>query len=352
MVSLLLSPCHACGWGSEGHEIIGAVAWNRLASKSARLKVKQLLGEESLGTASTWADAVKKLEPWQLKAPLGSDQRALAGDPDSIAFVERFHPQSDPRTHKLIQGSMSWHYVDIPIGASGYNDPVLRPPMRDRVPLGDVVGKIGECIRILQDEAAGDSGAFGKRNALRMLVHLAGDIHQPLHVGCCYISRSAATPSDVLVKDPRLAQDQHSQSDEGGNLLFLSRGRAAENLHRFWDDDLVKDAVATTPGGRAAYTGHLSQEPPDAGWNLDGPMSEWAVRCANDSLIQARRAYDGIVVSDISPRSVQTPLGTASGFAIQLPFGYEADMSRLADLQLAKAGYRLARLLDQIWPDP
>ncbi len=295
---------------------------------------------------------MKRVEPWQLKRPVGLEQRKLAGDPDSIAFVERYHPQSNPQTHKLLQGSISWHYVDIPIGATGYNDAVIQPPMRERAPLGDVVGKIGDCIRVLVDASAPSEGAFGKRNALRMLVHLAEDIHQPLHVGCCYIATTAASPAEVLVRDPKLAQEQHLQSDEGGNLLFLSKGTAAENLHRFWDDDLVKDAENANPGGRSAMIERLSHLQAAADWSVDGSLDEWGTRCADDTLVVARRAYQGVAVSDPSPRSIKTALGPASGFAVTLPFGYEADMSRVADKQIAKAGYRLARLLDQIWPDP
>jgi nuclease S1 len=129
----LLAQAHA--WGPEGHSIVAEIAQRRLTPEAAA-KVREILGENaSLASIASWAD----------------DYRALHLD------------------------SADWHFVDIPLAADDYKEG------RDcaQTPQGDCV--IHELARSLRDLTDPASSAAQRRDALKFIVHLVGDVNQPLH---------------------------------------------------------------------------------------------------------------------------------------------------------------------------
>jgi hypothetical protein len=80
----------------------------------------------------------------------------------------------------------------------------------EKNPNGDALGKIKEFIAALE---AGSLSAEEERNAVRFLVHLIGDIHQPLHVG--------------------------TGTDRGGNDFTVIWFGEPSNLHRVWDSSMI-----------------------------------------------------------------------------------------------------------------
>ena len=106
-----------------------------------------------------------------------------------------------------IPGSMSWHFVNVPIWAHHY-DP------RDCRRQGCVVSKIADFKATLQDR---NLPVARRRTALRFLVHLVQDVHQPMHVA--------------------------DRNDRGGNNVQLRYGRYDNtNLHQVWDSGLLSRA--------------------------------------------------------------------------------------------------------------
>src|SRR5580692_11539863 len=125
--SLLLS-IFACasattvfGWGDEGHRTIGAMADKLIMGTAAAIHVHELLGDETLSTASVWADQVKGRR----------DQT-----PEMLQFKT-----NNPR-HSV------FHYTDIPFEEPAYRDDSIGATNVD------VVHAIPACILILQGRAA------------------------------------------------------------------------------------------------------------------------------------------------------------------------------------------------------
>lgn len=166
---LLMAPLWAWSsppfWSRTGHRVIGEVAQEHL-SRRARKAILQILEGEGLAEVANYGDAIK-----------------------SDTAYRKFSP---------------WHYVNFPADKRYTEVP--------HAPEGDVVMGIERCIAILKDPATHPGE---ERFYLKMLVHLVGDLHQPMHVG-----RAA---------------------DRGGNDIQLQWFNRGTNLHRVWDANLIDD---------------------------------------------------------------------------------------------------------------
>jgi hypothetical protein len=347
---LLVTPSLAAAWGAEGHEIVAAVAALRMTSAHAKQRVRQILGPgESLKEASTWADAVRhRTDPTQLP-------EALRLDSHSVRFVVESaegKPNSD---------NARWHFVNLPLGASDYRAilsayPNLPSPREPFASPRDIVHVITVCIERLRGHPVPGFDLTPK-NALRMLVHLVGDLHQPLHVGSGYVAAAPASPTGLLERDPNTIAERKLASDRGGNSLYY-KAHPAQQLHAHWDADLVATAMKSAAGGvhtvdtYAAYLAHLK---PAVSWAPKGPITTWSVQWANDSLAAARAAYAGVTPTDTKEREYEIVVGhgppkVVKGYPVALSPTYDTTNAAIVRDQLAKAGYRLARVLDAIWP--
>jgi hypothetical protein len=195
----------AFGWKPDGHRIVGELAQAQLKPQ-ARAEVARLLAgepEPTLPGVSGWADQLRIADP--------KDARA------------------------------NWHFVNFRSGECDY------VPARD-CPGGDcVIGAINRQFLVLSDRARPDAQ---RRDALKFLVHLVGDVHQPLH----------ASP----------------RRDKGGNDYQVSLDGRGTNLHLLWDTDLVTSRGLPP----AAYARELAARPPlpaDPTGSSDRPVVEWAL---------------------------------------------------------------------------
>lgn len=154
----------AHAWGPQGHQIIAALAWAQLAAP-ARAGVERLLAAEpgaTLVSVSTWADENRSPE------------------------------------------TAAWHYVNFPRGQCAYD-------ARRDCPDGQcVVAALDTQLALLASGAPGNQRLV----ALKWVVHLAGDVHQPLHAG-------------------------HAD-DRGGNRYQLQAFGLGTNLHALWDSGLLQ----------------------------------------------------------------------------------------------------------------
>ena len=171
LLILLLLPTvlFADDWGKTGHRVIGQIAQDNLTPQ-ARGAINLLLGGETLATASTYADEIRS-------------------NPDYDGFA-------------------IWHYVNLPLDKK-YGEVEHTQE--------NVVTAIQKCINVLTDE---NSSKEDRIFHLKFLVHLVGDIHQPLHTG--------------------------RKEDYGGSKIRLKfKGRKAEetntNLHVLWDTNMIDD---------------------------------------------------------------------------------------------------------------
>jgi nuclease S1 len=260
-ILLLALSGRVLAWGYEGHRITAEIAEQFLEPETSR-QVRELLALDNattLAEVSTWADQIRP-------------QR----------------PQTAP-----------WHFVDIPIhppaGTPEGYDPARDCPRRDCV-----VAKIGEMAVILKDKTAPPRERL---EALKFLVHLVADIHQPL--------------------------DAADDGDHGGNDIHVEFMGRPTNLHAVWDSGIL---AAAGISDERAYALALARSITPALAQLwrGGTAADWA----NDSyLIASRMIYSG--------------WPHAPG---ELPASYEQAAIHVVNVQLGKAGVRLAAVLNAALP--
>jgi hypothetical protein len=239
---LSLLPGQTLAWNAKGHRIIARLAWEQLDAQTKNEVVK-LLGnsnsdDDPLTAVATWADDIS------VKSP----------------------------------ASRKWHVVEIPANVSSYS------PSRDCPGKNCLVERINIYRYQLQN------GSRAERvEALKYLVHLIGDLHQPLH---CY-----------------------EKGDFGGNKVSVTFFGQSTNLHKVWDGDIID----WTGLNEADYVKKLKQSRLPVAQN-------WVTEWVNESHMLAPTAYnfgrDG-------------KLGTL----------YYKTMLPVVDTQLARGGVRLAHVL-------
>lgn len=308
----------AFGWGDKGHRTVGQIAQLHLADTNTLTRIRQILRpNETLASISTWADRVKNENDF--------DPQATHPDPDTQDFFRRMANRRN----------RDWHFVDLPLNCASYD------ACPDFTSSSDIVHIIRLCIRKLR---GGNVPRLTKRNALRMLTHLVGDLHQPLHVGVGFINVEGPDNAIVIAKDPQEILDNEFPNDRGGNDLLIS-GEQSSNLHSFWDTALVNLAI----GNRSisAYGRHLKDTiTPQPDWDGQGSFNNWAAQWASDSLLVSRsNAYDDAITIEREVIVDDRPK-----YIVTLVDNYRDNNRPIAERQLAKGGYRLAKLLRAILP--
>lgn len=164
MVGVLCASQPALAWGANGHRIVGDIA-QRYLSPQAHAAMLEILGTETLAEAGPWPDFMR----------------------------------SDPSEYWQKTAS-PWHYVTVPDGEHYHEAP----------PQGDSVTALAGFAETLRDP---DASLADKQAALRFIVHIVGDLQQPLHVG--------------------------NGTDRGGNDVQVTWFGKAMNLHALWDYALL-----------------------------------------------------------------------------------------------------------------
>jgi hypothetical protein len=168
VAALLLTPGQAWAWGKTGHRVIGQIAEPYL-TPAARAGVKSILGVETMAEASNWPDFMRS-------------------DPSDF-----WQHTAGP-----------WHYVTVPTGKT--YAAVGAPPE------GDAATALKRFSATLQDPKA---SLADRQLALRFIIHIVGDLHQPLHAG--------------------------NGKDKGGNDVRVTFEGRSTNLHAVWDSGLIDD---------------------------------------------------------------------------------------------------------------
>jgi S1/P1 Nuclease len=298
------------GWGEEGHRTIGAMVDQLIAGTAAARHVHELLGEETLSEASVWADTVK----------------GRTNQTEEMLQFKAANPN-----HAVS------HYTDIPFEEPGYRDDSIGATPTD------VVHAIPACLLILQGKPEAQSvfKNVSPRVALRLLVHFVEDIHQPLHVGAGYLDKTTFV-------DPN-TYSGHYGDDQGANRLLFG---GTNRLHYYWDTTVVRAdtnlAHVQTPQQFAAYL--LAAPAPN--WKTSGPLLEWDRAWANESLALSAKVHDLTVTDeDDSQTDDRTGQPRPLWHIQDLSPAYIAWSDKTAQEQMTKAAYRLAAMLEALWPD-
>ncbi len=235
-------------WGPTGHRVTGEIA-EKYLSRKAKRKIKKLLEGQSLAFVSTYADEIK----------------------------------SDKKYNKYY----SWHYVNMPLDGDYVT--------AKKNPKGDLVTGINYCIKTLKDENASTED---KQFSLKMLVHLLGDLHQPLHIG--------------------------RKEDKGGNSIQVQWHGRGSNLHSVWDESLISQ------------------------WNMS--YIELASNAKELTKDEVKKLQSGSVldwVKDTHKLTKEVYTYTKKGDKLRYKYSYR--FFPVVRQQLQKGGLRLAKLLNEVF---
>lgn len=297
----------AWAFGDFGHRTVGAIADAQLTPDTMAAVGSLLRPGETLATVATWPDEVKRAK---------KNAGPLAQDAEAQRFNEDFPDNRE------------WHYVDLPLDTVVYSKGTVGSRHND------IVQTIQRCIRVIESKTVADH-EMTRAQALRWLVHLVGDLHQPLHLGSGYY-RFDAQRQARLITEPQEAAGR--EGDHGGNLLFYA---AEEQLHALWDDGLVK-AVAQGRSYRDVAQ-ELLAHGHQQDWDGIGSYHEWVDQWAVESIKVGKSAYERLIFGAGQFGGDQKGL---QKITITLPPGYEQDEAKQVEQQLTKAGSRLAAILN------
>ncbi|OMP29743.1 S1/P1 nuclease [Mangrovimonas sp. DI 80] len=248
-LAFLVQPLNASlKWGKTGHRTIGAIADQYLTGKTKR-NLKKILNHESLAFTSTFADEIK----------------------------------SDDRYNEFY----SWHFVNMASDETYENS--------TKNPEGDLITGIERCKEVITDENASmEDKAF----YLKMLIHLIGDLHQPLHVG--------------------------RSEDRGGNDIKVQWQFRDTNLHTVWDSKMI-DAYDMSYSELAQNADYLTKDQVKA--IQQGSIIDWA----HESQQLAKSVYASAKEGD------------------NLRYKYSYEHFETVRSQLQKGGIRLAKVLNDLF---
>ena len=355
----LLSGNSLKAYGPAGHEIVGAIADERLAGTETGRQVTALLDGIPLRKAAVIADEIK-----------GWDKNG-ADDPKSFHYSR--HPRIDaqlrdfwranPPTHDPNSPAPShhwFHYTDVPvIRAEKYGDGKAG---RNK---WDIVHMIPYCVDVLRGRIPEQNDRkITKPVAIILLAHFVGDIHQPLHVGAEYFN-AAGNAVDPDTEKSALA-------DEGGNTVTLQlndepsrrRGVHKKKFHGFWDLDAVYALLPSPPEtmpkeerrqvmevAEKKLAHKMATEEPK-NWKLpsDIPLDKYAEAWADEILPVAREAHERIAFTHVAALQEEDRV-VAAGEAEEKPGSnpgaYRKWATETVREELHKAGWRLADLLEK-----
>lgn len=244
----ILSLNAAEDWGQTGHRVTGEVAEKHLTKKAKR-NLDKLLKGESLAFLSTYGDEIKSDDQYRAYSP--------------------------------------WHYVNFPFDSTYEAHP--------KSPKGDLIVGIQNCIDTLKDDECSEED---KIFHLKMLVHLIGDLHQPLHVGIA--------------------------EDRGGNKFQVRWFDDGTNLHSVWDTKLIEY-------NNMSYTEFASNLKKLNKYQITELQKGTTIDWMYESRTLCKEIYSNVEVGE------------------KLRYKYSYDYMDKVRSQLQKGGLRLASVLNEIF---
>jgi hypothetical protein len=299
----------AWGWGCKGHEIVAMVAEAHLNPR-ARAMAFKILSD----------------------SPISPALSRYCKEPGLDPFVDSSTWADDERT--VLPNTAPWHFVDIPRGARESSISEYCPPAT-----GCITTALTSQFGILRDANA---TAQARADALRFVIHFVGDIHQPLH--------------------------DTTNNDRGGNCVPVAffdhapretnptRESYSPNLHEVWDVEIIERILnGQTPQQFADELETSFQAQMPAWQSQPANFTSWAWeshqlaestsygRLQTKIAIETPRPVESCADDDhISTRMLHLNENLAAE--------YQDAATPVVREQLAKAGIRLAALLNSLWP--
>lgn len=262
-IALLVIGTPASAWGPIAHRVTAEIAEHNVSGKT-RAEIDEILGNESLPEASTWPD----------------EERA-----NPVPFWQ--------------ETASPFHYVTL---AEGTDVADISHPSE-----GDALTALDGFVATLRDDTASQAD---KALALRFVVHIVSDLHQPLHAG--------------------------NGRDRGGNDFITDWFDETTNLHWVWDEGLIRRQQLSYTEYTARLEHRIGSDQVIKWWDAD--PATWVSESA-----QLRERVYPATGGDAGE-------GTAESPAI-VGYRYEWTWVPVAEERIAQSGIRLAAYLDWIFAD-
>jgi hypothetical protein len=283
VVALWLLPSGSLkAWSSAGHMVIAGEAYGLLSPK-LKTKVTEIL------------KAHPEYEKWQASFKAGDV------DLDTFIFMRASTWPDEIRRDHAHYDHPKWHYINYPLRPPSF------PAEAGSSPEDDILYGIGQAEKELADS---HSSQEEQAVYLSWLIHLVGDLHQPLHCSSLF-------------------NEAYPKGDKGGNDFYVKPGSRGIRLHSFWDGLL---GTSGRPQAHLSYGVEIETRYPRKSlkelkkhktvkaWSLEG--RDLAVE-----KVYLRGELKGAAIPEEAP---------------PLPEGYTKEAKVVAERQAALAGYRLA----------
>jgi len=301
----------AFGWDDSGHKLVAYIAWQQMSPEAREKATRILLNapEDSQLNALYLTPPDEDFTTY----PIGARSKA-AKQRDYFMIVaywaDIIRNRKYEKRSKYHHGT--WHYLDTYWRESNGKIELLPDMENDKE---NVVERLFEFDKVLRSDAKDAEKAI----ALAWILHLSGDIHQPLHAS-------------------GRVTDEELKGDAGGNTFLLSPKDAPrkENLHWFWDSIVVRTVARKADASDAEYllpigNAIMKKYPLAKMQNRlePGKFDAWQQESFK---IASTRLYPKTLLRNQMPSAVYN----------KMAFG-------IAEEQIAIAGYRLGTWLDQIF---
>ena len=359
LAALLLVPNHASAYGPIGHQVVGAIADERLANSPTGVKLRSMLQGYTLEKAAVIPDEIKG---WDKKGVDDPTIFRYSSRPRLDAELAEFW-RANPPTRDLtspIPNHHWFHYTDVPVlNGQKYSDGKAGRSQ------WDIVQMMKLCIAVLKGEQPEDNPRkITKTVAVILLAHMVGDIHQPMHVGAQFFD-AKGNPVDP-------DQAGHGLEDQGGNTIRFNHSPVAaertgmkhSKLHGWWDTRAVMLLLPKIPketpkdekkemmkeARRALVQEMLAEEPKNWRPPANVKPNDYPELWANEILPTAREAHERLQFSGIVPfekHGHMVAVGNAQERIMPDGVPYHDWSAQVVRRELHKGGWRLADLLEK-----
>ena len=304
LITIFIFASSAWAWDDTGHKLTGYIAWQQMSPVVREKVIKILLSAPEDSDLSVFylsgsrSDEAKKRELFMI-ATTWAD---IVRDRDFKIRYEKYHHSN-------------WHYADTFWAQENGQVKILENPTEEG---GKAVEKLFEFEKVLKDATATNAD---KAIALAWVLHLGGDIHQPLH-----------TSARVTELEPK--------GDQGGNLFSLTPKDAPRNeqvnLHWFWDSIVGRNTARKNDACDADYL------PPIAAKMMKKyPFAKMQNRLNLGKFDVWQQESFKLATTEVFPPTL---------IRFQMPTeNYKKNAFKISQEQIALAGYRLGAMLNQIF---